>query len=163
MLAKLTVFAHRLSKWFEWVAVAGLMGVLVFTCVDVVGAKLFHAPIRGGIEIVVMIQLIAIAAALSITKVANLHINIEVLINVVNKRTKAVLNSITSFLGLGLFIILAWKSYELSVDFLTCGRVSGTAEVPYYPFAFMIPLSCIPICLVLLSELLKNISELAQK
>lgn len=162
-LSKLDKFSYSLSSWFERIAIFGLLGMLVATCVDVVGAKLFRWPLPGGIEVVYLLQVIAIAGALAFAKIDGRHIRVEFLIDRLPKRGRAFFNSLTSFLGLGLFILLGWESYEYSQAFRSVGEVSTTAQIPLYPFTLWITLCCIPICLVLLTDLVSSLVEVVKK
>ena len=42
--------ATRLSKWGEWIGVGGVLIMVVVTCADVLGAKLFTTPVPGSTE-----------------------------------------------------------------------------------------------------------------
>ena len=58
-------WAIRLSEWGEWIGVAGIIIMVVVTCADVLGAKLFMAPVPGSTEIISLIQVAAIVFAVS--------------------------------------------------------------------------------------------------
>jgi TRAP-type C4-dicarboxylate transport system permease small subunit len=163
LLTRFTQFSNRISGWAEWLTVCGLLGIVGLTCVDVVGSKAFSAPIMGSTEIVSAIQVIAMAAALAITQVDGRHVRVEFVIEKLRTRTRVVLNIITSLLALVFFSLLVWKAYEMALNYFIKGTVSGTAEIPYYPSAFLLSLCCIPMCLVLLSELLNSIKEAVKK
>lgn len=162
-LDKLGRFSHSLGSWFEWIAIAGFLVMMVATCIDVVGAKLFLWPLPGSIEVVFLAQVIAIAGALAITKIDGRHIRVEAFLDKLPKRWRAFLDSLTSLLGLGLFIMVGWQSYEYGQALRSAGKVTTTAQIPYYPFPLWIALCCIPICLVLLWELLNSLAELVKK
>ena len=49
------------SIWFERVAMVGIVGIIVVTLIDVIGAKIFHKPLAAGTEAVYFLQIIAIA------------------------------------------------------------------------------------------------------
>lgn len=153
----------RLSGWFEWIAVGGLLGMLVATSVDVVGAKLFQWPLPGGFEAVSLLQVIVIASAIAYAKIDGRHIRLEFIINIIPQRIRHMLNIFTSFLGLSLFVVLVWKSYEYGLEFMRSGKVTTTAEFPFFPFAFWLAICCIPISLLLLLDLLDSVQRLFNK
>jgi TRAP-type C4-dicarboxylate transport system permease small subunit len=155
--------SYRLSEWFEWVASIGLVGMLVATCIDVVGAKLFLRPLPGGYEMVSLLQVVAIASAIAFAKIRNLHINLELIVNLLPKRIRAGVNVFNALLGLGFFVLLGWKSFEYGLDFLHSGKVTSTAELPFYPFALWIAVCCIPISLLLLVDLLSSLRAVYKK
>ena len=163
MLDKFERFNHRLSGWFEWIGLAGLLLIMTITCIDVVGAKVFKSPILGAIDMVMLSQIVAISFAASMTLILGRHIRVEFFVNLLPRRAQAVINSIVLLLGLGLFILIIWRLCVLGYSFQTSGEYSMTAYIPLYPFAYGIALACIPVCLVLLLEFLKSLTKRVQK
>ena len=51
ILEKFDGFNRRLSGWFEWVGLGGLLVMMAVTCIDVVGAKIFRSPLYGALDI----------------------------------------------------------------------------------------------------------------
>lgn len=150
------------SHWFELIAMVCLVGIIISTLIDVVGAKIFSKPIAAGTEIVYFLQLIAIAGALAATKIDGKHIRLEFVDNL-PKRLKSVFHFIADLLGLVLFILLAWKSMEYGQTLKINQEVTAGAKVPLHPFVFWLALSCIPLCLVLLKDMVKSAVEVMKR
>jgi TRAP-type C4-dicarboxylate transport system permease small subunit len=163
VLGKFERFNRRLSDWFEWIGLAGLLTMMAITCIDVVGAKVFLWRLLGAIDIVMLSQIVAIAFAASMALILGRHIRVEFFINLLPRRAQAVINSCVFLLGLGLFIVIIWRLCVLGYSFQTSGEYSATAHIPYYPFAYGIALASIPICLVLLVEFLKSLTKMVQR
>ncbi len=158
----LDTFAGKSSTWFEYIAMIAIVGIIIATLIDVIGAKLFNKPIAAGTEVVYLFQVIAIAGTLAATKIAGKHIRLEFVDSLPN-RLKYFFHFITSLLGLGLFIFLAWKSVEYSLTLKAAQEVTAASRVALYPFVFWIALCCIPLCLVLLKEMLKSVAEVVKR
>jgi TRAP-type C4-dicarboxylate transport system permease small subunit len=152
-------FTTWLSTWFEHIAIFGFLGMMVGTLIDVVGAKAFQWPLPGGLEVVYFCQLIAISGALAYGEIDGRHIRVELFVDRFPRRTRAFFHGLAAFLGLGLFAILTWKSYQYALTLKAINDVTAASRIPLYPFAFWLGLSFIPLCLVLLAELLKAITE----
>ena len=159
MLGKFERFNRRLSGWCEWLGLAGLLLMMVITCIDVVGAKVFQWRLLGALDIVMLSQIVAIAFAASMALILGRHIRVEFLFNLLPRRAQAVINSIVLLLGLGLFIVIIWRLCVLGYSFQTSGEYSATVHIPYYPFAYGIALASIPVCLVFLLEFLKSLTK----
>jgi len=159
VLDKFERFNRRLSDWFEWVGLAGLLVIMAITCIDVVGAKFFRWPLLGAIDIVMLVQIVAIAFAASMALILGRHIQVEFLFNLLPRRARAVINSIVMLLGLGLFMVIMWRLSVLGHLLQTAGDYSATIRIPYYPFAYGIALASIPVCLVFLLEFLKSLTK----
>ncbi len=159
MLGKFEKFNRRLSDWFEWIGLVGLLLVMAITCIDVVGAKVFKWPLLGALDIVMLSQIVAIAFAASMALILGRHIRVEFLFNLLPRRAQAVINSFVLLLGLGLFSVIIWRLCVLGYSFQTSGEYSATVYIPYYPFAYGIALASIPVCLVFLLEFLKSLTK----
>ncbi|MCL6478632.1 MAG: TRAP transporter small permease [Peptococcaceae bacterium] len=153
---------HLISAWFERVAMVGIVGIIIATLIDVIGAKIFNKPLAAGTEVVYFLQIVAIAGALASTKIDGKHIRLE-FVDSLPKRIKSTFNFIVAVLGLGLFILLAWKSFEYAQTLRSTHEVTATSRVPLFPFVLWIALCCIPLCLVLLQEMVKSAIEVVKK
>jgi TRAP-type C4-dicarboxylate transport system permease small subunit len=163
VLSKFENFNRRLSDWFEWIALVAMLLMMVITCVDVVGAKVFRWRLLGAIDIVQLSQIVAISFAASMALILGRHIQVEFFYNLLPRRAQAVINSIAVLLSLGLFIVIIWRLCVLGYSFQNTGEYSMTAYIPLYPFAYAIAFACIPVCLVLLLKFLKSLTKREQK
>ena len=162
MLERFETFNRRLSGWFEWIGLAGMLLMMVTTCIDVVGAKVFLWRLFGAIDIVMLSQLVAISFATSMALILGRHIRVEFFYNMWSQRTQAVIGSVVLLLQLGLFMMIIWRLCVLGYSFQTSGEYSATAHIPYYPFAYGIALACVPVCLVLLLEFITTLRKVVQ-
>jgi TRAP-type C4-dicarboxylate transport system permease small subunit len=163
VLKKIENFNRRLSGWCEWLAVVAMLSMMVITCIDVVGAKVFLSPLLGAIDIVQLSQIMAISFAASMTLILGRHIQVEFFFQLLPPRVQAVTDSCVHFLGLGLFIMIVWRLVELGHSYQTTGEYTATAYIPLYPFAYAVAIACLPVCLMLFLELLKSLTKREQK
>jgi len=163
VLAKFEKFNQRLSSWFEWLGVAGLLLIMFITCIDVVGAKLFTWRMLGAIDIVMLAQIVAIAFAAAITLIFGRHVRVEFFVERLPQRAQAIIDSLVLLLSLGLFGVIIWRLCVSGYSFQTTGEYSATAHIPYYPFAYAIALASIPVFLVLLQNLLRALIKVVKK
>lgn len=163
MFERFEKFNRQLSSLFEWIALVGILTMMVITCIDVVGAKVFQWRLFGAIDIVMLSQIVAIAFSASMALILGRHIRVDFFINRLPKRAQAIINSFVFLAGFGLFGLIVWQLSVLGYSFQTQGEFSATARIPYYPFAYGIALASIPICLIFLLEFLKSIGRIAQK
>ncbi|MDH5696104.1 MAG: TRAP transporter small permease, partial [Dehalococcoidia bacterium] len=130
MLVKFEKSNRRLSGWFEWVGMAGLLLMMLITCIDVIGAKLFLWPLLGAIDWVRAAQSVAIAFACALTLIIGRHVRVEFFVTRLPRRAQAVIESIVSLLGLGLFVLIIWRLSVLGYSLQAGGEVSATAHIP---------------------------------
>jgi TRAP-type C4-dicarboxylate transport system permease small subunit len=158
-LNQLDKFTRGFSGSLEWVGVIGLLLMFLVNFIDVVGAKLFVWPLPGSVEIISFSQIVAIAPAIAFTLILGRQIRVEFIIDRFPKRIRAAITSISSFLSLILFVLILWQSYLYGVSLQKAGEIGSTSHLPFYPFAYVIALCSIPVCLVFLIEVLKSLNE----
>lgn len=163
MIAKFDKFNHRLSNCFEWVGLAGILLMMVITCIDVVGAKVFQWRLFGAIDIVMLSQIVAISFAVSMSLILGRHIQVEFFIIRIPRRAQAVIESFILLLEIGLFVLIIWRLLKLGYSFQISGEMSQTADIPYFPFAYGVAFASIPVILILFLNLLKSIERVVQK
>ncbi len=156
-------FSYELSVWFERIAIIGFLGMMVSTVIDVVGAKVFKWPLPVGTEAIYLFQVIAIAGAIAFAQIDGRHIRVELFVDNLPNRARAFFHGLAALLGLTLFVILLWESYEYGQALRFAKDVTATSKIPLFPFAFWLTLSFIPVCLILLGDLLKSILEVFKK
>jgi TRAP-type C4-dicarboxylate transport system permease small subunit len=158
--AKVRRSINSVSGWLEWVGLAGLVGMVLIALIDVVGSKGFQWPLPGTTEITAFIQVVAIAAGLAFSQIAGRHIRVGFLIDLLPGRSKAALEIFNSLLGLGLFAMFGWVSYQYGMGLLSSGTETLLLRIVQYPFALWIAFCCIPMVCVILLELLSHISKM---
>jgi len=162
-LGKFEKLVSRLSGWFEWLGIVGLLLMMFITTIDVVGGKLFTWRLLGAIDIVMLSQVVAIAFAAAFALIVGRHVRVEFFVNRLPPRAQAVINSIISIFGLGLFILVIWRLCALGYSFQSSGEATATVYIPLYPFAYGIALASIPVCLVFFMELMKSLAKVVKR
>ena len=163
MLDKFEKFNSRLSGWFEWVGVAGLLLMMLVTIIDIVGTKLFNTPLLGALDWVRIFQSAAIAFACAMALIIGRHVKVEFLVTKLPNRAQAVIESIVFLLGLGLFVLIVWRLTVLGYYMQAGGETSATAHIPRFLPAYWIALASIPVCLVFLQRLLSSIIRVVKR
>lgn len=155
-------FNHRISSWLEYIAIVAFVGMMVTTIVDVVGAKALERPLPAGTESVYLFQIIAIAGSLAISKIDGRHVRIE-LIDRLRQPALGIVHAFVALLGLGLFGLLTWISFQYGLTLRLNHDVTATARIMLYPFAFWLALCCVPMVLILVHEFICSIQETRKK
>jgi TRAP-type C4-dicarboxylate transport system permease small subunit len=154
--------SHWSSVWFERIAMVGIIGIIIATLVDVIGAKLFHKPLAAGTEIVYFMQMIAIAGTLAIAQVDGRHVRLE-FVDSLPQTFRSLFRFLSDALGLALFVILIYGSFRYALTLNEVHEVTAASRIPLYPFAIWIGLCGIPMCLVLLKSMVNSILEAAKR
>ena len=160
MLEKFEKFNRKISAGAEWIGFGALFLMVALTCADVVGAKLFRAPLFGALDVMMIAQLIAVSFAIAVGLILGRHVQVEFFVMLLPKRLRSGIDCIVNFLGLGLFILIVWRLFEYGYGMQLGGEESMTARIPTAPFAYAAAAGCIPVCLVYLQKLLTSILKI---
>jgi len=162
-ILRLEKFAQWLSKKVNWIAGIGLVAMLGLTVSDIIGIKFFKSPVPGAIEMIGFLGVVVTGFAIAFTQVQRGHIQVEFFVMRMPQRAQASAIALVSLLGIFLFGLLGWQSYEFGYTLQVTGEVSMTQGIPFYPFVYAITFCCIPICLLLLVDLLKSVMKAVNK
>lgn len=134
---------QRVAETLEWAGFVGLILMLIFTIIDVVGSAVFNKPLRGATELVGYMQIIAIAGAMAIGFYANRHIAVDFLVMHLPRPVKNIVYKFVDIVCFTFFIILGWESFKYGLALQKTGELSSTAHLPLYPFAFFIAVAAV--------------------
>ena len=136
-----------------------MLGLIV---ADIVGAKLFKWPIPGGIEMVGFLGVTVIAFAIAQTQVLRGHIEVEFLMTRLPDTVQRIIAGLVYLLGMALFALLAWRSYDFAHTLQVKGEVSMTQQIPFYPFVYGVAFCSVAVLLVLLVQLVRALTRVKQ-
>lgn len=125
-----------LAKWAEGVGVVGLWLMLGTTLWDVVGAKVFKAPLSGAIELVSLAQLLAVGAGMAMTLMLRRHIQVEFLqarLPSPFRRGIGVLSGLFIAAFLALMAQYTWRYAQMLSQ---TGEMLPGLRQPLHPFAY---------------------------
>lgn len=151
---KFQKFIRLLSGWFEWVGMSAMAAIVLATLIDVVGSKWFQWPLPGSTELTGVLQVAAIAGGLAFSKIDGRHIRVDFFIDRLPRRGKLAIEIFNSFLGFGFFALAGWMTYKFGLNLLNSRTETLLLRIPLSPFSFWIAICCIPMCCVILIELI---------
>ncbi|MBN2125799.1 MAG: TRAP transporter small permease [Deltaproteobacteria bacterium] len=163
VVEKLKKMSERLSGWLEWVGLAGILLMMVITCVDVFGAKLFLAPVFGALDIVMLAQLVAISFSGAAAYILGRHVQVEFFVAILPKRAQALVDGLMQLLGFLFFAVVVWRLLVFGYSYQTGGEVSPTLRMPLHPFAYGAGIAMISLCLLLLFDFFISIKKVFEK
>ena len=152
MLEKFERFNRKISGWVEWIGFGALFLMVVLTCVDVIGAKIFLTPVPGSIDITMLAQLIAVSFAGAMVLILGRHVSVEFFMVLFPKRFQVIVDAFINVICLVFFIIIVWRLFVHGYDLQTGGEETMTAGIPMAPFTYAAALAMIPFCLVFLQR-----------
>ncbi len=156
-MEKFKRFNEILSAWAAWVAFGAIFLMVVLTCVDVLGAKLFRSPVFGSLDVMMLAQLIAVSFAAALALIQNRHVQVEFFVMLLPRRIQALIDGLIQLLCLSLFVLIVWRLFMHGYHLQTGGEETATAHIPMAPFAYASALGIIPVCLVFVQQFFSSI------
>jgi TRAP-type C4-dicarboxylate transport system permease small subunit len=154
--------SRGLARKLFWVSAVAIVAMMLLTCADVV-LRYFRRPVPGTYELVCFLGAVAVAFALAQTSVEKGHVSVTFVVQLFPKRIRGLIACITTGFGLILFSLIAWQSIIYANNLRLSGEVSLTLELPFYPFVFGVGFSAAVVCLILISDLFKNVTKVLEK
>jgi TRAP-type C4-dicarboxylate transport system permease small subunit len=151
-----------LSKKMYWIAGAAIVAMMFLTSADVV-LRFFRKPIPGTYELVCFLGAVAVSFAMAHTSIEKGHVSVSFVVSHFPPRVQSFIECITSCFGLFIFGFIAWQSILYGNDLHTAHEVSLTLQLPFYPFIYGIGFSAGVVCLLLLSDAIKNAMKILEK
>jgi TRAP-type C4-dicarboxylate transport system permease small subunit len=161
-IQKVEKYVNNISLWLNWIAGGGLVLMLLLVVGDIVGIKIFSAPIPGAIEIVAFLGTVVIGFAVAYTQVLHGHIRVDFIVLKFPPRLAAVIDVLMLILGMAFFILLAWWSFGYGYILQASGEVSMTQKLPFYPFVYGLACCFLVTFLVILVEFIKSIIKVGK-
>jgi len=151
-----------LARKMYWVAGTAIVAMMLLTCADVV-LRYFRRPIPGTYELVCFLGAIAVSFAMAHTSIEKGHVSVSFIVTLFPSRLQRLIECMTSCFGFFFFALLAWQSFIYANDLYASHEVSLTLELPFYPFVYGIGFSAAVVCLILLSDVIKNAMKILEK
>jgi len=147
------------SRVFAYVGAAVLGFMVLFVTVDVIGRYIFDHPLKGDYELLVLAAGIVGSFGLAYCMITGGNIRIDIVTSHLPQKIRGILNVIAYLFGSIFWALASWRSTLFAIQYMKTNRISGMLPIPIYPFAFLVTLGCVLICLVLLFKLAQSLLE----
>jgi TRAP-type C4-dicarboxylate transport system permease small subunit len=136
-----------------------LVGMMLLTCVDVVGRAFGH-PIFGSVEIVGYMAILSVVMAMPYTHQVQGHIGVEIVVRLFSEKTQTIIEICTGIISLILFAVVTWRMTVYANTMKESGEVSMNLELPEHAIIYVTAFCILTFTLVILRDMLNNIRKL---
>lgn len=164
--------AKKLAKWMYWIAGLAIVLMMLLTCADIflrVCVTLFHhygwkfleplRPLAGTYELVCYLGAVAVSFAMAHTSIEKGHVAVSLVVRLFPQRVQGIIAVFTDSLGFYLFSMISWRSILYAEDLRRSGQVSLTLQLHYYPFVYGVSFAAAAVCLVLLTDIIRDMNK----
>ena len=136
-----------------------LVGMMLLTCVDVVG-RAFGYPIFGSVEIVGFMATLAVVMAMPYTHQVQGHIGVEIIVRLFSEKTQTIVDICTGMTSLILFAVVTWRMTVYANTMKASGEVSMNLELPEHFVVYVTSICLLIFTLIILRDIINNIRKL---
>ena len=152
-----------ISRWFNWIAAAALVIMMLVVCANVIGRSAFSAPVKGTVDLVGYLGAFVLAWALAYTQLKKGNICIEILMLRLSQRVQNIVDIIVYFISFALFVIISWQAMKYTFITWEGALRSEVLKIPTGPFMLVVALGCIALTLILLMDFLRSVNKVVKK
>jgi TRAP-type C4-dicarboxylate transport system permease small subunit len=145
---------QRISKILSTIGGAALTFMMCLTVADVL-LRAWGRPILGTYELVSLTLAIVIGFTIPKVSLDRGHVYMEIVLEKLSKRDRAIMNTFTRMLGLILFAIIGYNLFLIGSEFRVSGEVSSTLKLPFFPISYFVGICCFIECFVFLFDIAK--------
>jgi TRAP-type C4-dicarboxylate transport system permease small subunit len=154
--------AAAINRGAEWLAAAGLLGLMLLVVADI-ALRAIGRPIVGAVEMVGWLAAMAMAFALGQAQLRRSHVSMTLIADHAGARARALLDVVVAALSLLLFVFVTAHLLRYGLTLREVGSLSETLKVIVYPWVFAVAAGFAGLCLALLLDLLKSLGEAARQ
>jgi TRAP-type C4-dicarboxylate transport system permease small subunit len=145
-------------KVLRLVGALALVLMMLITCADVLFRGFDH-PIIWAVDTVGFMAVLALACAMPYTQVEGGHVGVDLLVLKMSPRGQAIIDSITASVSTVLFGVISWQMWRYASELASKGEVSMTVQIPKSPFIYAVSACFGILCVVLFTEVIRNIGK----
>ncbi len=151
-----------LSKYAYWVAGACVVAMMAIVVANILTRKLW-IPIYQTYDFVGFISAVMVSFSIAYVGIVKGHVAVDMVMERFPQRAQVIISAFGGILSLGMFSIVAWQCAIYANEMRLSGEVSMTAAVPFYPYVYGISLGTALLCLVILTDLIKDIVKAVKR
>jgi TRAP-type C4-dicarboxylate transport system permease small subunit len=145
---------RKVSKALNIIGGTALTFMMLLTVADIV-MRTGGRPILGTYEIVSLSLAIVIGFTIPQVSLDRGHVYMEIILERLSGRGKAIMNTFTRLLCILLFVIIGYNLFLIGNEFRASGEVSSTLKIPFFPISYGVGVCCFIECLVFIYDIVK--------
>lgn len=158
-MKKLEVFVKKTSQLLDNLAGWGVVAIMLLVVINILLRTVANRPIQGVYEVVGFITAVVIAFGLAWCAVQKGHIAIEFIVEKLPVKAQSVIHVSSGFAIMLLLLFISYRVFHHGFKVIASGEVSATAQIPFYPFIFLVALGFLLLFLVELVNVLKGVVQ----
>lgn len=156
-LEPLARWANVISEKLSWISMAGVVIIFILNIAEALSVKVFRSPLGFASEFVGFFGVLVVGFAMSLLQLRHGHVRVDAFVNKLPDRVQAWMNATIWFISAIFFALIAWQTFSLGHMLQITGQVTITQRIPFYHFAYVLGISFIWMCIVLLLDFVTEV------
>ncbi|MCF8094502.1 MAG: TRAP transporter small permease [Desulfobacteraceae bacterium] len=144
---KLEKLTKRISRLFNWIALAALSCMLLLVATDIIGSKVFGQPVPGAMDLTSLLGILLIGFSMPQTYLMGRHIKVDFVMTRLRPSLRKPLRSVSLILVTVFFACIVCRLFVYAQGLYSYGEKTMTIQVPLFPFAYALAISFFPMLL----------------
>jgi TRAP-type C4-dicarboxylate transport system permease small subunit len=154
---KFESIVEKTSQVLNTIAGYGIVVTMVLIVLNVILRSLFNIPIKGVYEISGYLTAIVVAFTLAQCALEGAHIAVEILMDKLDSKIQLVINTIWSSIMIVFLFFIGIQVFSNGITVMKSGEVSPTAQIPFYPFIFLVSIGFFVLCFAEIHKTVKGV------
>ena len=142
------------------ISLLALVAMTFVTVADVVGRYLFNRPLSGALELSELLMVFLVFGAFAVTERRGGHVDIDVVVNWLPPRGRALSESFAALLSLSFWGAITWRTALHAQNVRAAGETTPNLGLPIAPFVWMAALGTALFTLALLPRIVAALQRL---
>ena len=161
-MPKVSPLLNRMNTWLRGAGALALTAMMLLTVADVTG-RFFKHPIFGSVELVGFLAVVVMGAAMPYTYQKDGHVGVEILLRLLPKKSRLMVEILTRCMSLVLFIVIAWQMFVYAADLRVSGEVSMNLELPVYLVVYVLAFCLVAFALTILQRIVDLVKQFVKE
>ena len=135
-MAQPPALLRRTERLFGAVAALALVGMVLLTCVDVIGRYVLNRPLTGAFELSEMTMGALVFASLPLVTLRRQQVTVDLLDWLVPRSWRTAQDAVANLLAAFCIGVVAWRLWVKAEDMLRTGETSATLKIAVYPLVY---------------------------
>jgi len=159
----LAQFAERniygLSRIAGIIAIGVLVGMMLFTVLDVFLRAVFSRPLPGSVDFIEIGMVLVGFLGLAWCAMRGMHMKLDLFVSFLPKRLQGMIGIFGHVIGLCTCILLSWRAFLEGIAVREMNLVASTVHIPLFPFYWVVGVGFALLSLSILVLLGRSLGE----
>jgi TRAP-type C4-dicarboxylate transport system permease small subunit len=130
----------RAGRAFGAVAALALVGMVLLTCIDVIGRYVLNRPLTGAFELSEMAMGALVFASLPLVTLRRQQVTVDLFDRILPAAWRPAQDAVANIVAALCVGVIAWRLWIKASDMMRTGETTATLRIPVYPLVYYMAL-----------------------